>query len=79
MFSQKNSFSLRENFTISKIIKSYKSYQKPLIDMFNPSSYRILNSKKSNEMELEKKNNEENNKINIKKEHLILEKELKKI
>ena len=45
--------------------------------MFNPSSYRILNSKKSNEMELEKKNNEENNKINIKKEHLILEKELK--
>ena len=77
MFSQKNSFSLRENFKISKTIKSYKSFQKPLIDMFNPSSYRILNSKKSNELELEKKNNEENNKINIKKEHLILEKELK--
>ena len=55
MFSQRNSFSLRENFTISKTIKSYKSFQKPLIDMFNPSSYRILNSKKSNELELEKK------------------------
>ena len=63
MFCKKNTFSLRDNFTISKILKSYKSYQKPLIDMFNPSSYRILNSKKSNELELEKKNNEEKKQI----------------
>ena len=82
MFCKKNTFSLRDNFTISKILKSYKSYQKPLIDMFNPSSYRAYNSTKISEIKLNQiesklKNKKETNQINIKKEHNILENEIK--